>query len=261
MDEDGVMGSRYGRRAELDTYEDDDDDGEDDGGEADTGGGNAEAGGEPQHMEKEFESSQVQIDRSTGTLKLHSISVDVSARPLLMVGLAERAAEIVVISSREGISNAMVVEQEGRGKCLQTEGVNFSELWRLPDTVVDHDRITSNDIWAIRCAYGVEAARNSIVNEIRGVFGVYGISVDVRHLMLIADYMTFDGGYKPMNRRGMADGSSAFLKMSFETTAAFMTDAARAAETERLMSPSANIVMGNPVKQGTGICDILVSVS
>ena len=39
-----------------------------------------------------------------------------------------------------------------------------------------------------------------------------------------------------------------------------MTDAARAAETEKLVSPSANIVLGNPVKQGTGICDILVSV-
>ncbi len=39
--------------------------------------------------------------------------------------------------------------------------------------------------------YGVEAARACIVREISSVFKVYGISVDKRHLGLIADYMTF----------------------------------------------------------------------
>ncbi|GMI13184.1 hypothetical protein TrLO_g9208 [Triparma laevis f. longispina] len=218
-----------------------------------------ESGGGGEGM-KEFEDSQVTIDRRRGVLILSAIEVDVSTRPLLMVGLAERASEAVVIRSRPSIERGMVVEQEGRGKCLQTEGVNFEELWKMKPEDVDHTRITSNDIWAIRCAYGVEAARLSIVNEIRGVFGVYGISVDARHLTLIADYMTFDGDYKPMNRRGMIDGSSAFLKMSFETTATFMTDAAVRNEKECLMSPSANIVLGNPVKQGTGLCDLIVAV-
>ena len=52
-------------------------------------------------------------------------------------------------------------------------------------------------------SYGVEAARAAIAREIRTVFGVYGITVDPRHLFLIADYMTFSGGYRPMNRYGM----------------------------------------------------------
>ncbi|GMH57319.1 hypothetical protein TrST_g8289 [Triparma strigata] len=252
-EEDGVMGSRFGHRKEMATYDDDGSEDEEgaDGGSADESNDDGV---------KEFEDSQVTIDRRRGVLILSAIEVDVSSRPLLMVGLAERAAESVVIRSRPSIERGMVVEQEGRGKCLQTEGVNFEELWKMSPDKVDHTRITSNDIWAIRCAYGVEAARLSIVNEIRGVFGVYGISVDARHLTLIADYMTFDGDYKPMNRRGMIDGSSAFLKMSFETTATFMTDAAVRCEKESLMSPSANIVLGNPVKQGTGLCDLIVAV-
>jgi DNA-directed RNA polymerase I subunit RPA1 len=97
----------------------------------------------------------------------------------------------------------------------------------------------------------------SIVNQIRGVFAVYGISIDNRHLSLIADYMTFDGNFKPMNRIGMSDSSSAFLQMSFETTANFMVEAALTERNEPMMSPSANIVMGRPIKHGTGAFECL----
>ena len=98
----------------------------------------------------------------------------------------------------------------------------------------------------------------SIVDQIRGVFAVYGISVDPRHLTLIADYMTYDGGYKAMNRIGMADASSSFLQMSFETTANFMIDAALNNRDEPMNSPSANIVLGRPIKHGTGAFECIV---
>jgi len=87
---------------------------------------------------------------------------------------------------------------------------------------------------------------------------VYGISVDPRHLSLIADSMTYNGGFKPMNRIGMMTSSSGFLKMSFETTANFLVDAALNKHTEDLTSPSANIVVGNPIKHGTGAFECIV---
>jgi DNA-directed RNA polymerase I subunit RPA1 len=46
----------------------------------------------------------------------------------------------------------------------------------------------------------IEAARKSIIKEILAVFGHYGVSVDFRHLYLIADYMTFGGQIRAMNR-------------------------------------------------------------
>ena len=288
-EEDGVMGARFGHKKEMASYEDDanEDEDADDGSEREGrakvkellfGASSSEEEDSDEDSDDEAEQREnaskqnqngaarkktscvdgVTIDRKNGTLTIDKISVDVSTRPLLLVGLAEQAANRIIIRQRPSIERGAVVEQEGRGKCLQTEGVRFQELWTL--NCIDHNDIRSNDIWAIRCAYGVEAARQSIVNEIRGVFGVYGIDVDPRHLMLIADYMTFDGGYKPMNRRGMMDGSSAFLQMSFETTANFMTEAAKKGQTENLKSPSANIVMGNPVKQGTGLMDLIVRV-
>lgn len=117
-------------------------------------------------------------------------------------------------------------------------------------------QLTSNDIWAMHQAYGVEAARASIVAEITGVFGAYGISVDPRHLGLVADHMTFDGGYRPMNRAGMADFSSPCLQMSFETTAVFLAKAAVAGQYDKLKSPSARIAMGRVGAFGTGMFDL-----
>ena len=95
----------------------------------------------------------------------------------------EKAATRTLIRSRKNIDKAFVNHEEGRGRCLQTAGINFAEMWQLEQ--VDHNKLLSNDIWAIRCAYGVEAARNTIVGQIRAVFGVYGIEVDPRHLSLL----------------------------------------------------------------------------
>lgn len=55
--------------------------------------------------------------------------------------------------------------------------------------MIDEHSIKSNDIYAILTTYGVEAARATILDEIGGVFKVYKIDVDARHLELIADYM------------------------------------------------------------------------
>ena len=71
---------------------------------------------------------------------------------------------------------------------LGTDGVNLAGLWDLY-SMIDLDQIETNDIAAVLRTYGVEAARSAIMREIAGVFAVYGINVDKRHLSLIADYM------------------------------------------------------------------------
>jgi DNA-directed RNA polymerase I subunit RPA1 len=79
--------------------------------------------------------------------------------------------------------------------------VNFQSIWK--EDFVDHNSLHSNDIQAIRGYYGIEAGRNSIIEQIASVFSVYHISVDFRHLSVIADYMSFSGHIKAMNRTGM----------------------------------------------------------
>jgi DNA-directed RNA polymerase I subunit RPA1 len=88
----------------------------------------------------------------------------------------------------------------------------------------------------------------------------YAIKVDLRHLTLIADYMTFGGGYRPFNRIGLDSNVSPFLKMSFEQTCVFLTKATLEGDIDRLETPSARLVMGKNVVGGTGQFDILAQV-
>jgi DNA-directed RNA polymerase I subunit RPA1 len=107
---------------------------------------------------------------------------------------------------------------------MGTEGCNLRGMWDYADRI-NLNQIYTNDISAILSTYGVEAARSAITKEIASVFGVYGIDVDTRHLSLIGDYMTFEGGYKPFNRIGIESNTSPFAQMSFERTTHFLTTA------------------------------------
>eukprot|EP00956_Cyclotella_meneghiniana_P043473 scaffold271707_cov79-Cyclotella_meneghiniana.AAC.3 len=259
-DEDGVNASRYGHRKEMTSYGEMDDDDKKIAKTSDTNPNDDEeevpavvTEGEESGDEYESKSSNTcRFSQSKNAIILDPLRVDPSTCPLLMVGLVERAAEDTIVRAKPKIKEGFINNEDDRGRCLQTAGCNFEEIWKLDEGVVDHNKLVSNDIWAIRCAYGVEAARMSIADQIRGVFAVYGISVDPRHLSLIADFMTYDGEYKPMNRIGMADISSTFLQMSFESTSVFMVDAAMNKRTDPMMSPSSNIVLGHPIRHGTG---------
>lgn len=179
------------------------------------------------------------------------------ARRLLMAQLSEQAAATTMVRSTKNITNAYAVEEEGQCAVV-TEGVNFEALWAMREGLINVNEIKSNDIWQLLCTYGVEAARHSIVAEIKNVFGVYGINVDPRHLSLIADFMTRNGSFTPLNRAGMMSCPSPFLRMSFESTCTFLTKAAQEGQSDNLQSPSARIVLGGTAKVGTGCFDLML---
>ena len=193
------------------------------------------------------------------------IAMPTNARRLLMTQMAEKAAETTKVRYTKGIEDAIHTTTEvADGKevqALQTDGVNFEAIWELSPDIVDQSYIKSNDIYALLCTYGVEAARESISNEIKGVFAVYGINVNHRHLSLIADFMTRTGGYVAMNRQGMLESSSPFVQMSFETTCQFLTRAALEGLSDNQESPSARIVLGQPMRHGTGCFDLMMPLN
>jgi len=180
---------------------------------------------------------------------------------LLYVPLFEDLAAHTDVKSTPGLQSAIALPPSKQHKTpvVQTAGVNFGVLSELAD-VVDLPNVRSNHIHAVLNFYGVEAARSCIVHEIASVFGVYGISVDPRHLGLIADYMTHEGGYKALNRHGMYAEPSPLLKMTYETTMGFLSDAARHGDVDTLNTPSASIVLGKPPKCGTGAFELLANL-
>ena len=176
---------------------------------------------------------------------------------LLLVPLVEETVTKVLVRATPSIEAANVLPA-GKGKSLpsvMTSGVNFAALANLRREV-DVNAVVSNDVYAVLKFYGVEAARATIVSEIKSVFGVYGIQVDPRHLGLIADYMTHEGAYKPLNRAGMESCSSPLLQMSFETTMKFLEKATMSGSADLLTTPSACIVAGLPPKVGTGAFEV-----
>ncbi|CDO96408.1 unnamed protein product [Kluyveromyces dobzhanskii CBS 2104] len=175
---------------------------------------------------------------------------------LLMVNIVEDICRKSIIRQVPFIDRCVHPEPEDGKRVLVTEGVNFQAMWDQDD-FIDVNGIRSNDVAAVLKTYGVEAARNTIVNEVNNVFSRYAISVSFRHLDLIADMMTRQGNYLAFNRQGMESSTSSLMKMSYETTCQFLTKAVLDNEHEELNSPSAKIVMGKLNGVGTGSFDIL----
>ncbi|CCF60409.1 hypothetical protein KAFR_0K00540 [Kazachstania africana CBS 2517] len=178
---------------------------------------------------------------------------------LLMVNIVEDICRKSVIRQVPKIDRCVHPEPENGKRVLVTEGVNFNAMWDQED-FIDVDGIRSNDVSAVLKTYGVEAARNTVVNEINNVFSRYAISVSFRHLDLLADMMTRQGTYLAFNRQGMETSTSSLMKMSYETTCQFLTKAVLDNEREELNTPSARIVLGKLNNVGTGSFDVLAKV-
>uniref|UniRef100_A0A1A8QLE9 DNA-directed RNA polymerase subunit n=2 Tax=Nothobranchius rachovii TaxID=451742 RepID=A0A1A8QLE9_9TELE len=166
--------------------------------------------------------------------------------------------------------NAVVMETRGLTRCLlsetmtksgekqtvlNTEGINMHEMFKYSD-VLDVNRLYSNEVHAMAQTYGIEVALKVIEKEIKDVFAVYGIEVDPRHLSLVADYMCFEGVYKPLNRHSIQSNSSPLQQMTFETSYKFLKQATMLGSHDQLSSPSACLVVGKVVRGGTGLFEL-----
>ena len=69
---------------------------------------------------------------------------------------------------------------------------------------VDGLRTVSNHIVEVEHVLGIEAARLAIMKEIDTVYSSYGMEIDKRHLMLLADVMTYKGQILGITRFGIA---------------------------------------------------------
>lgn len=186
------------------------------------------------------------------------ITVPLDAPKILMRELAEKVAAETIVRGVKDVAKCYILDSSSQGgtSVVQTDGINMPGVWESGD-LVDVDLITTNSPAAMLQAMGVEAARATVVKEVSSVFGAYGIAVDPRHLSLIADHMTHMGGYRACNRIGIEASTSPFLKISFETAASFLVSATLHGDVDPLSSPAARIVVGRPVKMGTGSMDLI----
>lgn len=164
-----------------------------------------------------------------------------------------------VVHQVQNIKRAIIYKGDNNTQLLKTDGINIVEIFKYND-ILELNRLYSNDIHAIAKTYGIEAAAQVIIKEVTNVFKVYGITVDRRHLSLIADYMTFDGSFQPLSRKGMEHSSSPLQQMSFESCLQFLKNAAGSGRADELSSPSSRLMVGLPVRNGTGAFELLTKI-
>jgi len=156
----------------------------------------------------------------------------------------------------KGIEKTLLV-RENDEYVIKTSGSNLKALLKLEH--VDQERVFTNDIIETSKILGIEAARLLVVNELKKVLDDNGIAVDIRHIMLLADLMTYSGEIKGIVRTGINKlKASPFARASFEETTKHLLDAAFKGETEQLTGVVENLIVGQPVKVGTGIVELLM---
>lgn len=161
-----------------------------------------------------------------------------------------------------GIGKTIVVKQGALGKekeeyLIRTSGTNLSAILKMPE--VDAVKSTTNDIVEISEVLGIEAGRRAIIDELKRTLDENGILVDVRHIILLADLMSYDGSIRGIVRTGITrEKSSPFARAAFEETTKHLLDAAFHGEKERLQGVVENIIVGQPIKVGTGLVDLVM---
>ncbi|MFH0986901.1 MAG: DNA-directed RNA polymerase subunit A'' [Candidatus Micrarchaeota archaeon] len=164
-----------------------------------------------------------------------------------------RATHILGIA---GIKKAAVIPKD-KELMIQTEGTNLAEVLLAPE--IDCARTTSNNIKEVEEVLGIEAARNVILKEAMKVLDGERIDVDIRHLMLVADMMCFNGRVKAVGRQGISgQKNSVFARAAFEETVRHLLDAAIKGYEDPLTGIAENIIIGQPVPIGTGSVELII---
>ncbi len=164
----------------------------------------------------------------------------------------------VYISGIKGITQVLPIKK-GAEFVIVTAGSNLKEV--LKQKYVDKKRTTTNDIYEIYTILGIEAARQSIINEIYKVIENQGLNVDIRHIMLVSDIMTVTGEPLGITRYGVvSEKSSTLARASFETPIKHIINASLNGEMDNLNSVVENVMLNQPVPLGTGLPGLVTKI-
>ncbi|MEM4732370.1 MAG: DNA-directed RNA polymerase subunit A'' [Desulfurococcaceae archaeon] len=151
-----------------------------------------------------------------------------------------------------------IIQRRGDEYVIIAEGSNLEEVMKIPG--VNWRKIYTNNIHEVEKVLGIEAARMAIIKEIKNTLDDQGLDVDIRHIMLLADIMTWTGHIRQIGRMGIAgEKPSVLAKATFETTVQKLVESAFAGEEDKLLGITENIIIGQIVPVGTGIVQVFMN--
>lgn len=183
------------------------------------------------------------------TIKDNEITIEPPKTNLRELRLLADKVRDLQISGVKGIGRVIIRKDDEW--VIHTEGSNLGDILAMDG--IDKVRTTTNDIHEIETVLGIEAARQAIIDETQNTLENQGLSVDVRHIMLVADMMTSEGIVKSIGRHGISgEKSSVLARAAFEETGKHLLRASIRGEVDHLTGIIENIIIGQPIPLGTG---------
>jgi DNA-directed RNA polymerase subunit A' len=156
-----------------------------------------------------------------------------------------------------GIKRVLVSEEHGEW-VIRTDGSNLPKVLEMIG--VDTSRTTTNNVHEIAKTLGIEAARNALTHEAKGVLEDQGLDVDIRHVMLVSDMMTSTGEVQQIGRHGISGKKSSVLaRAAFEITVPNIVEAAIKGESDPLAGVTENVIVGQSIPIGTGLVELYMT--
>ncbi|CAH1249658.1 POLR2A [Branchiostoma lanceolatum] len=224
-------------------------------------------------LKLEVSADTIRYSICTSKLRIKPASIVVHGESILCVTPSETAQSTmyynmqklkenlpkVVIKGVDSVSRAVIHLDEKGGQQqykLLVEGENLRAVIATPG--VKGTRTTSNNTSDVEKTLGIEAARVTIMNEITYTMSSHGMSIDIRHVMLLADLMTYKGEVLGITRFGLAKMKESVLMLaSFEKTADHLFDASYHGQEDAICGVSECIILGIPMNIGTGLFKLL----
>lgn len=154
----------------------------------------------------------------------------------------------------DNANQELVIDKE---YVIYTKGVNMVDIRYING--IDLSRTLCNDVVAVYNTFGVEAARASLLREIKIVLAGADNYVNFQHLSILIDVMTSSGALTSIDRHGLSKtDTSPFSRASFEKTIDQFITAAIFGEKDNMKSVSARIMGGLVIQGGTGACNVML---
>ncbi len=195
-------------------------------------------------------------------VKIKKKTIEVIPRKELDVVELRKLREKILglhVEGIKGIENA-IVRREGNEWIITTIGSNLKDVMELPQ--VNWKKVRTNNIHETAKVLGIEAARNLIIEEASKTLQEQGLDVDIRHVMLVADIMTFYGKVLPIGRYGIAGRKTSVLsRAAFEETVKHLVRASIRGEVDAFKGIFENVMIGKVAPVGTGMFELITTLT
>lgn len=139
---------------------------------------------------------------------------------------------------------------------IHTTGTNLIEILNLD--YVDSFKTYSNHIYEVLQIFGIEAAKQLLLNEMISTLKSGGAEVNTRHILLLINVMTYKGYLMSIDRFGIKSSDYGILaQSSFEETPDLLARASIFSEIDNVKGVSGNVILGQRIKGGTGSFKLL----